>query len=262
MIEIEKAKQKYIKYAESFNIQKNEYLKNKIDHSLRVMKLCTKIAESINLSQEEIQIATLIGLLHDIGRYKEYEIKQTQNKYIDHGELGAQILKENNFIREFIKTNKYDNIILTAIKEHNKYKESKELENKEKIFTKIIRDADKLDIFYECEEFYWKNDKEELEKEKITPKDIDPFIQEQNIERRKNKENRLITRALTTMSFIFDLNFEISFKILKQQDYINKYINKFQFKDKQTQELINKVQKLANQYINNKQKSHTKGNNI
>lgn len=250
MVDIKLAKQEYIKYVNTFKIQNNEYLKNKIEHSMRVMELSTKIAKGLNLNQEEIEIATLIGLLHDIGRYEEVTIYKANGKKADHGDIGAEVLQKNNLIRNFIKENIYDNIIFTAIKNHNKFKPETSLTNKQQLFTNIIRDADKLDIFYECEEFYWANGKEELEKEIITEQDIMPILQHKNIEKKKNLKSPQITRTLTTMSFVFDINYKTSIKILKEADYINKYLNKFQFKDTNTQELIKKVQEEINKYIN------------
>ena len=49
-------------------------------------------------------------------------------------------------IREFVLNNEYDSIIYKAIKNHNKYKIEEGLSEKEKLYSKIIRDADKIDI--------------------------------------------------------------------------------------------------------------------
>ena len=35
-----------------------------------VLSLSTEIAKSLNLSDEEVDLASLIGLLHDIGRFE------------------------------------------------------------------------------------------------------------------------------------------------------------------------------------------------
>lgn len=40
---------------------------------------------------------------------------------------------------------------MNAIKNHNKYKIEDGLTSKEEFFAKLIRDADKIDILYECE---------------------------------------------------------------------------------------------------------------
>ena len=120
-IDIEKAKQKFIVYTEKYDLQ-NENIKRKQEHSLRVMQIAEKLAKMLGLSKEEIQLATLIGLLHDIGRFEQYVRFKNYGviKEFDHGDYAVEILKKN--MRNFIKDDKYDSIILNAIKNHNKYK--------------------------------------------------------------------------------------------------------------------------------------------
>ena len=68
-INIEEAKEEFIKYTENFNT-KDKNVKRKQQHSIRVMKIAEQIATNLKLSEEQIQLATLIGLLHDIGRFE------------------------------------------------------------------------------------------------------------------------------------------------------------------------------------------------
>ena len=80
----------------------------KQQHSLRVMKISEQIATNLKLEKEKIQLATLIGLLHDIGRFKQYtEIGLGDNlEGFDHGNYGAEILFEKGIIKNFIKITK------------------------------------------------------------------------------------------------------------------------------------------------------------
>ena len=71
MINIEKCKDEFLKYTERYDVS-DEEIKRKQLHSLRVMQRSKIIAQSLKLSEEEIQVATLIGLLHDIGRFEQY----------------------------------------------------------------------------------------------------------------------------------------------------------------------------------------------
>ena len=71
------------------------------------------------------------------------------------GNLPKQIKKHLLLIkdiRKYIENDKYDEIIRKAIKNHNKFEIEKRLTEKELIFAKIIRDADKIDIIYESVE--------------------------------------------------------------------------------------------------------------
>ena len=104
----------------------------KIKHTFRVMRLCEKLAKDLNLNDNEIYTAKLIGLLHDIGRFEQWKKYQTYRDLIsiDHADFGIKILKKDNYIRKYIADDKYDNIILKSIKYHNKYRLPKNLTKK------------------------------------------------------------------------------------------------------------------------------------
>ena len=127
---LEKSIEEFIKYTEEYDLN-NENIERKQKHSIRVMKISKKIAEKLNLTQEEIDIATLIGLLHDIARFEQYTKYHTFKDIdsIDHGDLGVEIL--NRDIRKYIETDKYDEIIKLAVKNHNKYKIQQGLNSKQ-----------------------------------------------------------------------------------------------------------------------------------
>ena len=102
-------KEIFLEYASKFNSLEKE-IKRKINHSIRVSSLCRKIAKSINLSEEEQDIAEFIGLVHDIGRFIQWEEYQTFDdlKSDDHAILGLYVLFDNNVIDKSICiSNKY-----------------------------------------------------------------------------------------------------------------------------------------------------------
>ena len=256
-MDLEIAKQEFLKYTNNYDLT-NFQIKRKIDHSLRVMDLIRTIAESLNLSQEEINIATLIGLLHDIGRFEQMKVYKTFNdeKSIDHGDLGVEILQKDNYIRNYIKEEEYDNIIFTAIKNHNKFIIEEGLDYKKILFSKLIRDADKLDILYQGTCITWSNKIDEIENEKITKEDIQPFIEKRMINRSKDLLNSSynVKHILTILGFTFGINYDISYKILKEKDYMNKIIDRFKFKDEETKKLIEEIRNIINTFIDSKQK--------
>ena len=186
-LNLEKAQKEFIKYTEKYNL-KDENIKRKQGHSLRVMEISKQIATNINLSEEQIQIATLIGLLHDIGRFKQYtEIGLGDNlEGFDHGDYGAKTLFEDGIIRNFIETSKYDEIIRKAIKNHNKFAIEEGLTEEELLFAKIIRDADKIDILYESIDIYYKNNEEEVNKSVLSEKIYNEFTKKATIKKGKN----------------------------------------------------------------------------
>ena len=204
----------------------------------------------MNWNQEEIEIATLIGLLHDIGRFEQYTKYRTFRDIdsIDHGALGVKILFENGKIRNFIKTAKYDEIIQKAIYNHNKYGFEENLTSQEKKFCELIKDSDKLDIVYEACEIFWKEQKEEVEKSKISEEVWKSFYNKKLI---KNEiKHTQIDQIIGIVSYIYDINFEESYKLLIEKDYMNKMIERFEFKTEKKR--MKEIQLYANQYMEKK----------
>ena len=253
MIDINKSIEEFKKYTSEYDMT-NKNIDRKYYHSYRVMNESKYIAESLNLSQEQIDLATLIGLLHDIARFEQMKRYGTFRDAIsvDHGDLGAEILKENNFIRNFVEDDKYDDIILTAIRNHNKYKIEDDLDDEKLLQAKIIRDADKLDIFYEGAEIFW-SDQEERDSVynlKIRDEYFKEFIQKKAIGRQKDQNG--LEGLLVFIAFIFDMNFEVSLDKIAKEDYINKILDKFNFKEEDTIEKMKVVRKIANEYVQRK----------
>lgn len=81
----------------------DEKIKLKIDHTYRVAGLCQRIAESLGLSEPEVDIAWLLGMLHDIGRFEQIRRFGTFNdvQSVDHAEFGADLLFKEGLIRKF-----------------------------------------------------------------------------------------------------------------------------------------------------------------
>ena len=252
-INIEEAKEEFIKYTENFNT-KDENIERKQQHSLRVMKIAEQIATNLKLNEEQIQLATLIGLLHDIGRFKQYTDIGLENNLegFDHGDYGAKVLFEEGIIRKFIETNKYDEIIKKSIKNHNKFSIEAGLTQEELLFAKLIRDADKIDILYESIDIYYKNNEEEVNKSVLSEKIYNEFTKKATIKKGKNVRLKFIDDITCVISFIYDINYKTSFEIIKEKDYINKIIDRYNFQDQSTKTKVEEIRKLANEYIEEK----------
>ena len=199
----------------------------KIDHTFRVMDLCERIAKSLKLSNEDIYLAKLCGLLHDIGRFEQWRNYGTfsDKDSVDHGDLGIEVLTTNNLIRKFIYNDKYDNIITSSILFHNKYDVPNELTDREKLFCNIVRDADKIDIIYL---YTIGHITVETNNTCFSDKIYDCLINKKLISRYDKKTEADVLSI--SLGFVFDINFKESFKILRDFDYLNKeidiYINK------------------------------------
>lgn len=245
MIDLEKAKREFIKYTNNYDLN-NSHITRKIYHSLRVMEVSRKIAEKLNLTQEQIDLATLIGLLHDVARFEQRKRYGTyyDKKSVDHGNLAVELLEENNFIRTFIEDDKYDNIIKMAIKNHNKY-EIEPLEGEELLQAKIIKDADKIDIFYQLA-YQFAKDKDKIENSEISEDYIKQLKQGKCIFR--NAEESAIDELVLITSFIYDIHFDSSLKLIKEENYIGKMFEQFEFNEN-TKKQVEEILEIANEYL-------------
>ena len=54
------------------------------------------------------------------------------------------------------------------------------------------------------------------------------------------------------IAFIFDINFKTSFQIIQRENYINQILDRYNFKNKQTKEEVEKIREIANNYIKEK----------
>ena len=239
MIDINNAQKNFLKYVQNYDLN-NENIKRKEQHSLRVMAISKKIAEELKLSEEEIKLATLIGLLHDIGRFEQYTKWKTFSDRIsiNHGVLGSKILEENNFIRTFVTENKYHEIIKKAIINHNKYQIDENLNETELLYSKIIRDADKIDILYEVADGILMKDVD-LRDLCISENYFRQFLSEKTI--KITDEQNDLDKLILKIAFIFDLNFECSKKIIKEEKYIERILNRFEFKNEKA---INQIREI------------------
>ena len=114
----------------------------KIIHSYDVAKICYSIASNLNLDENERNFCYLIGLFHDLGRFKQWEIYKTYNdkESIDHGELSKEMLDDLYCKDVFCINEKQEYILKESIRYHTKEYEGNDKEVSK--YIKIIKNAD------------------------------------------------------------------------------------------------------------------------
>ena len=131
----------------------DEKVRLKIDHTYRVAELCERIARSEGMEEADIELAWLLGMLHDVGRFEQLRRYGTfiDAESIDHAQLGADILfgegdSKEGKIRDYVQGTEEDILIETAIRVHNRYRVPEDLPARTEKLSHILRDADKIDI--------------------------------------------------------------------------------------------------------------------
>ena len=232
----------------------DEKIKLKIDHTYRVAGLCQRIAESLGLSEPDVDIAWLLGMLHDIGRFEQIRCFGTFNdvQSVDHAEFGADLLFKEGLIRKFaegyyeecelarsgneeaeqiIKNNEHHNkdtgLIEMAIRQHNKYRVKEDLTERQRMFCDILRDADKVDIFkVNAEvpmEIIYDVTTEELKNGIITKEVLESFYRKETV--LKSLRKSAVDHIVGHISLLFELVYPESYRQAKEQGYVYKLLD-------------------------------------
>jgi len=79
-------------------LQRNVILKEK--HTRRVCKEILAIGKGLGLGEEDLGLAELVALFHDVGRFSQYAKYGTfaDNKSEDHAALGTKVLREEGVL--------------------------------------------------------------------------------------------------------------------------------------------------------------------
>lgn len=245
MIELGKCKNLFKTYVDSYNMN-DDKIHLKYYHTFRVTNFCREISQSLCLNNEDVEIAELIGILHDIGRFEQIRVYNTfiDKDSIDHADYGVDILKSNNFIEEFVSDETIQNIILVAIHNHNKFVIENGLDEKTNLFCKIIRDADKLDIF---DNFIKMESKIKHTETLISSKVLDSLLNNHAI-----KDIDMQTEMdyyLRQVGMLYDLNFGYSRNYIKQNNIANKLIDRIIEKNDHENDNLCRIKQKVLQFI-------------
>ena len=256
MIDLQKARNAFKEYISSFDNQDDPGFNLKVVHTYHVVDNAIMISKKLGLSEEDINLAALIGILHDIGRFDELKnLKKFDSVGNDHAMFASKLLFEEGLITNFIDTDKYNNIIKKAIENHNKKQIEDGLSEEELLHSKIIRDADKLDNFRVKKEENIENifpgivnTKEELENSLISDNVYNSIMKEECVDIKDRVYP--LDYWLCVLAFIFDINFKETLLIIKENDYINILIDRFKYST--SNEKMNNIREKLNNYINKK----------
>lgn len=251
MINMEQAKKVFAAYVRNFDAS-DEQIALKIKHTYEVMNYAAMIAEDLQLNKEQKDLASLIALLHDIGRFEQVRQYHTfiDADSINHAALGVTVLEKDQLIRDFVKEG-YDDIIFQAILNHNRYQIESGLSQEALLQAKIIRDADKTDILRvnnenSCETLFMCS-KEEMCASLISEEVLQDFMAHHSIlsSKRKTPADILISH----IALIYDFNFPTGLSIINEKGWIHQMLHRFEFQHPQMKNMIQIVEQEVDAYM-------------
>ena len=208
----------------------------KIDHTYRVAALCGKIAASVGADED---LAWLCGMLHDIGRFEQVKRYNTfvDAQSVDHAGLSRTLLFTDGQLESFVPdlSTWERNLLEKAVANHSLYRLPADLTDEELTTCRILRDADKIDIFrVNCDtppEEIYNVTTEELVTSAVTESVKECFLRHTAVQRdlRKTAVDFLVGH----ICLVFELVYPVSRQIAKEQGYVEKLLS-FQSRNEET----------------------------
>jgi HD superfamily phosphohydrolase YqeK len=210
----------------------NANLELKKVHTGYVVEEARYIAGGIGLDENDSLIAETVGLMHDVGRFEQFVKYRTYSdrKSISHSDLAVDIIRAEGVLDGLDEGER--EIILSAVKYHGIKDVPGGLGEKVLLHCRIVRDADKLDIYRVLQDKYLQyiSDSEDfnLELEHLD----EPWYSEsiaQSIFRGEQvhyaEVKTLNDMKLLVLAMIFDVNFRPTFKKIKEMGYVRAFVD-------------------------------------
>ena len=195
----------------------NAHLQMKQEHTGRTCKEILELAERLALDDRQKQIAEVVALFHDVGRFPQFAEYRTFNdaRSIDHSHLGVEILRREGVLDVLRREERQ--WVETAIEHHGRKLLPDNLNGQALLFAKLIRDADKLDIYRQVAESLHEQRKspmrQRLETEfpdepRCSPEVVEAILKEELVDYAKIRT--FSDMRLCQLAWVYDLNFGVS----------------------------------------------------
>lgn len=215
-------------YTHAFNCglpELNDAVLFKQEHTRRVCCDMDSLCKSISLENPLLFSAKITALFHDVGRFQQYKDYGTfqDRKSVNHSQLGLKIIDENHLFDDLPPD--LSQKIRTAILYHNTKAIPDNLAKDQDLLCRLIRDADKLDIYSIVASHY--NNTSHPRKEIFeTGLPDSPTISPQVCSAVANGSTVdfsmircLNDFKLIQVGWVYDLNFTRSFQLLKERGH-------------------------------------------
>ncbi len=239
-------------YASNYNLGDSK-IKLKYEHTYRVANFCEKIARANGLSQEDIEIAWVLGMFHDIGRFEQVRLYHTfQDKdSVNHAALSADLLFRDGMAKLFLCADEDEmKLMETAVRFHNIYVLPEYLSERERMFSNILRDADKIDILrVNCEvprEEIYNLNTEVFQTSDMTDEVFENLMNHQPVNRAYSRPG--VDFIMGHIGFIFDMAYPVSRRLAKREGYLDKLLG-FESSNQETKRRIEKVRQTVEEFL-------------
>jgi hypothetical protein len=224
----------------------NQHIRVKQNHTARVCHEINSIGKSLNFNTEQLAFAELIAWLHDIGRFEQFVRYGTfaDAESENHAQIALRVIESEKMLRNV--DDRHKEVILRSILNHN----IPEIPGGEPaiidFYSRLLRDADKLDIWrltLEMNIFHTIRTEAMPPHYDIPERLMSCFSDEKAIT--LDHVQSFYDSILFRLSWIYDLNFNYSFEQIFKRKIVHQLVAKLPPSD--TLEII-EIQ--ANRFIN------------
>jgi hypothetical protein len=200
-------------------------LELKAEHSRNVCREITALGRSLGFDEPGLRFAETAALFHDIGRFEQLVRYGTFSDHhsVNHAELGVSVLESEGVLNGLQADDREG--LGRVIRNHNRFAISEGESEFHLTQSRLLRDADKLDIFRILIDFYRNGGGENStvalglsDSDAISPAVLDDLA-----------SGRLVVMShlrtiqdfkLMKMGWVFDLNFAPTFAAVASRGYL------------------------------------------
>jgi hypothetical protein len=209
----------------------NANIKLKEDHSHRTCKEILYLVEELGLDENQKLISHAIALLHDVGRFEQFLKYRMYSdaKSVDHCRLALEVLEKNRVLNGIELEEK--KLIQKAIEYHGRKDLPPDLDDQCLLFSKLIRDADKLDALYVVVTYYkqYKDNPVDFKLGIELPDEpgysehaADELLSGRCVD---NRHLRILNDVkLSLLGWVYDVNFTPTLKRIKKCGYLEELL--------------------------------------
>lgn len=220
----------------------------KLEHTIRVAADARAIAAGMSWPGEDVCLAEAVGLFHDVARFPQFQQYRSFSdaQTVDHGDLGFQTLESEGLLA--VLDEEPRELIRHSVRYHNKRDLPRILTAHEEKHLRLIRDADRLDIFF----IGWESIRSghvHNHPEIIMHIDFNGAPTESVLKQFENGEsidyrnvNSMADRFVLQLSWIHDLSYDSSKRLVRERGILDKFIEVLPVK---TDRLLNCFEKTA-----------------
>ena len=229
----------------------NANIRLKEQHTHRTCEEMLYLARELGLLENQKRMAEAIALLHDTGRFEQFVKYRTYHdpRSVNHCLLGLEVLRRMKVIEGL--DSKERQLIERAIEYHGLMELPGGLDGECLLFSKLIRDADKLDIFFVVVDNYrqYRENPEQFKLEVELPDEpqYSAEVVEQLLAGQRIDYSMLRTwndMKLCQLGWVYDVNFPQTLRRIMERGFLE---NIFDFLP--DNEDIEKVRKKIFDYV-------------